>query len=316
MVALFRQTMYGIRETDDAQRCLMQMFLEEGVDYVENKKFMSPASIKDACSLLSRSEGKVVILAGGTDLMPRYNKRKPALRPDLLISLGKLDLDYIRLDGETLVIGACSTHSDISNSELVKKYVPLLAKACSEIGSPAIRNAGTIGGNVCNAAPWADSIAALLALDATVVIASENGERAMKIEEFVKGPSSTDIKRGEVLQEFNIPVMSSRHKWAWTKFGQRKGSFISIASVAANMEVDSGISRSVRIAIGAVGRIPYISQAASASIEGRQLSEALANAAGSAVSEEAKPREDGRAAGWYRQEVVGTIVKRSLNSMI
>jgi len=283
---------------------------------VENKKFISPASIQDACSLLSRSEGKVAILAGGTDLMPRYNKRKPALRPDLLVSLGKLDLDYIRQDGQSLVIGTCSTHSAISNSALVKKYAPLLAKACSEIGSPAIRNAGTIGGNVCNAAPWADSIVALLALDATVVIASEKGERSIKIENFIKGPSSTDIRRGEILQEFNIPVMSNRHKWAWTKFGQRKGSFISIASVAAIMEVDRRISRNVRIAIGAVGRIPYISQAASASIEGQQLSEALANAAGATVSEEAKPRDDGRAAGWYRQEVVGTIVKRLLNSMI
>ena len=248
--------------------------------------------------------------------MPRYNKRKPALRPDLLISLGKLDLNYIRQEGHTLVVGACSTHSDISNSSLVKNCAPLLAKACSEIGSPAIRNAGTIGGNVCNAAPWADSIVALLALDATVVIASDNGERSMKIEDFVNGPSSTDIKRGEILQEFNIPVMSNRHKWAWTKFGQRKGSFISIASVAAIMEVDSGISRNVRIAIGAVGRIPYISQTAAAAIEGQQLSAALANAAGAIVSKEAKPREDGRASAWYRQEVVGTLVKRLLNSMI
>lgn len=281
-----------------------------------NQQFYRPMDIQTACSILSKAEGTAVILAGGTDLMPRFNKRKPALRPNRLLSLCNLSLNYIRKEAQFLVIGACTTHSEISYSEAIKEHAPLLAKACSEIGSPAIRNAGTIGGNVCNAAPWADGVVALLALDATVVMANENGDRIMRVENFITGPSATDIRRGEFVKEIRIPVMSGQYKSAWTKHGQRKGNLISVASVAVNMEVDRERCRNVKISIGAVGRIPYIAKSASDIIEGKKLSEALAKEAGRIVSDEAIPREDSRATAWYRRKVIGTLVQRVVTSLI
>ena len=162
----------------------------------------------------------------------------------------------------------------------------------------------------------ADGVAALLALDAAVVIASEGGERFMKMADFVKGPSVTDIGRGEIVKEFHVPVMSAGHKWGWCKQGQRKGSAISVASVAVCMEVRDGLCRDVRISVGAVARMPYVSKSAAAIIEGRRLSALLAEKAGAAVSAEVNPREDSRATGWYRKKVVGTIVKRVISAMI
>jgi len=254
-------------------------------------------------------------LAGGTDLMPRFNTRRPAVRPDLLLFLGALDLDYIRLERQTLVIGACATHEDIVNSILVREHAPLLAKACSEIGSPAIRNAGTIGGNVCNRAPSADGTTALMALDASMVIASESGDRAMKLEDFVTSPFSNRLKPGEILKEIHIPVMLPDHKWGWMKQGQRRGSSFSVAAVAVRMEMHDRACSDARIAAGAVAPTPFVSKTASAILEGKPLSESLAEKVGAAVSEEADPQDDSRASAWYRKKIVGILVKRTLLAM-
>ena len=214
-----------------------------------------------------------------------------------------------------MIIGACTTHEAISSSEIVRKYAPLLAKACSDIGSPAIRNAGTLGGNVCNAAPWADGVTALLALDASVLIASATEDRLMKVVDLIKGPSQTDIRRGEILKEIHVPVMTNQHKYGWFKQGQRKGASISVVSVAVCMDVENGICRNGFISIGAAGRIPYLSIEAASIFDWQPFSEQLAEKAGIIVSEEIKPREDFRATGWYRKKVVGTIVKQVISSL-
>lgn len=277
-----------------------------------SQQFISPTDLREACSILSQAEGKTAILAGGTDLMPRFNRRRPAFRPDVLLYLGALHLDYIRIDGQTLVIGACATHEDIANSTDVREHAPLLATACSEIGSPAIRNAGTIGGNVCNRASFADGSTALMALDASMVIASESGDRSIKVEDFVTTPFMAYLKAGMIVKEFHIPVMLPEHKWGWQKLGQRRGSFISVASVAVRIGMQDGACSNARICAGAVAPTPFVSKTAPAILEGQPLSEGLAEKAGAAVSEEADPQDDSRASAWYRKRIVGILVKRTL----
>jgi CO/xanthine dehydrogenase FAD-binding subunit len=277
-----------------------------------NQQFVSPTDLREACSILCRAKGKIAILAGGTDLMPRFNSRRPAFRPDVLLYLGGLHLDYIRLDGQMLVVGACATHGDIVNSSLVREHAPLLAKACSEIGCPAIRNAGTIGGNVCNRAPYADGTTALMALGASMVIASENGDRGMKLEDFVTYPLSNSLKPGEILKEIHIPVRLPDQKWGWMKQGQRRGSSISVAAVALCMKMHGRACSDARIAAGAVAPTPFVSKNAPVILEGQPLSESLAEKVGAAVSEEADPLDDSRASAWYRRKLVGVLVKRTL----
>lgn len=277
-----------------------------------NQRFVSPTDLREACSILCQAEGRTVILAGGTDLMSRFNSRRPAFRPDVLLYLGGLNLDYIRVEGQTLVIGACATHEDMINSIHVREQAPLLAKACSEIGSHAIRNAGTLGGNVCNRSPSADGSTALMALDASMVIASESGDRTMKVEEFVTTPFTTQLRPGMIVKEFHIPAMLPEHKWGWSKLGQRRGSSISVASVAVRIGIQGGVCSNARISAGAVAPTPFVSKAAPAILEGQPLSESLAEKAGAAVSEEADPQDDSRASAWYRKKIVGTLVKRTL----
>jgi len=277
-----------------------------------NQGFVSPTDIREACSILSQAEGRTVIFAGGTDLMSRFNRRRPAFRPDVLLYLGGLHLDYIRAEGQKLIIGSCATHEDISNSSQVREQAPLLGKACSQIGSLAIRNAGTLGGNVCNGASFADGTTALIALNASMVIASANGDRSMHAEEFVRTPFNAGLKTGEIVKEFHIPVRLPEQKWGWLKQGQRRGSSFSVASVAVCLNMDDRICSNVRIAAGAVAYTPFVSKSAPAILEGQPLSEALAEKAGAAVSEEADPQDDSRASAWYKKKVVGILVKRTL----
>jgi len=274
--------------------------------------FIRPTELREACSILAQVECRTAILAGGTDLMPRFNTRRPGFRPDLLVYLGGLHLDYIRVEGQTLVIGTCTTHEAIADSSDVRNHAPLLGKACSEIGSLAIRNAGTIGGNVCNGAPYADGTTALMALDASMVIASESGDRTVKVEDFVTTPFNTYLKRGMIVKEFLIPLMLPEHKWGWLKQGQRRGSSISVASVAVRMKMNDRICSDARICCGAVAPTPFVSKTAPAIVEGKPLSEDLAAKAGAAVSEEADPQDDSRASAWYRKKIVGVLVKRTL----
>jgi len=276
-----------------------------------NQQFISPTDLREACSILGRAEGRTAILAGGTDLMPRFNTRRRAVRPNVVLYLGGLHLDYIRVEGQTLVIGACATHEDIVNSTLVGEHAPLLAKACSEIGSHAIRNAGTIGGNVCNRSPSADGTTALMALDASMVVASESGDRSMTVEDFATAPFST-LKPGMIVKEFHIPVMLPDHRWKWLKQGQRRGSSFSVAAVAVRMKMQNSICSDARICAGAVAPTPFVSKAAPAILEGQPLSESLAEKVGLAVSEEADPQDDARASAWYRKKLVGVLVKRTL----
>ncbi len=277
-----------------------------------NQRFVSPTDLREACSILRQAEGRTVIFAGGTDLMSRFNTRRPRSRPDFLLYLGDLHLGYIRAEGQKLIIGSCATHQDISNSSLVSEHAPLLGKACSQIGSLAIRNAGTIGGNVCNGASSADGTTALIALNASMVIASETGDRTVNVEDFVKTPFNTGLKQGEIVKEFQIPVRLSESRWGWLKQGQRRGSSFSVASVAVCLNLDDSVCRNVRIAAGAVAHTPFVSKTASAILEGQPLSEILAEKAGAAVSEEADPQDDSRASAWYRKKIVGVLVKRTL----
>ncbi len=277
-----------------------------------NQQFVSPTDIREACSILGQAEGRAVIFAGGTDLMPRFNRRRRAFRPDLVLYLGGLHLDYIRAEEKKLIIGSCATHEDISGSSQVREQAPLLGKACSQIGSLAIRNAGTLGGNVCNGASFADGTTALIALNASMVISSVNGDRSMQVEEFIKTPFNSGLKAGEIVKEFHIPVMAPEQKWGWTKQGQRRGSSFSIASVASCLNMNGGICSNVRIAAGAVAHTPFVSKTAPTILEGQPLSESLAEKAGAAVSKEADPQDDARASAWYKKKIVGILVKRTL----
>ena len=237
------------------------------------------------------------------------------LSPEVVISIGSSGLDYIKTEGDNLVIGAATTHTEIVRSALVREKAPLLAEATKNIGSPAIRNMGTIGGNLVNASPAADTAAALLALGARLKLVSANGERDIDVEAFFTGPGETVLQSNELLQEVVIPAQSAGSQWAWHKLGKRKADICSVISVAIALQMDSGTCSQARIALGAVAPTPLLAKRAGGLLEGKQLDGALIEEAAKAASEETSPIDDVRATAWYRRRVSGTLVKRLLSQI-
>ena len=159
--------------------------------------------------------------------MVAVNLRK--LFPEKLIYLGACGLDKINVSDGVLSIGAAATITSVMKSDLAAQNAPLLVKACRDMATPAVRNAATIGGNVCNASPAADCAVALLALGATVNMASSKGERSIAIEEFFTGPGKSVLQPGEIVTGFGIPAATAQTRSGWAKLGQRKAEVISIS---------------------------------------------------------------------------------------
>ncbi len=275
-----------------------------------NSDFIVPNEIGLACEQLKQMKGKAHILAGGTDLMVATNLRR--LFPQNLIYIGKLGLDHITVSASNLIIGAGASITDIIESADVRDKAPLLVDACREIASPAIRNAATIGGNVCNASPAADGAIALLALDASVTIVSSRGERIVALKDFFSGPGETVLETDELVKEFSIPAATTNSKHGWAKIGLRKAEIIGIVCVAVNMTVEDGKCQDVRIALGAVAPTPILATKAAAVIKGQALNDQLIDQAARTAAEEISPIDDIRASAWYRRQMTNELVARIL----
>jgi CO/xanthine dehydrogenase FAD-binding subunit len=276
-------------------------------------EFFKAADMKEACELLSKYGAKATVLAGGTDVMVFVNRGQ--LSPEVLVSIGDIGLNYIKTEDGHLIIGATTTHTEICKSEAVLKNVPLLAEACSQIGSSAIRNMGTVGGNLVTASPAADSAAALIALEAEVKLVSTKGERTVPVDSFFTGPGETIRKPDELLLEVIIPFQSSKTKWGWYKLGQRKADVCGAISAAIALQMGNGTCKKARIVLGAVAPVPLLTQKASAMLEGKKLDDALIQKAATAAAEETNPIDDWRATAWYRKRGSGAIVKRLLEKI-
>ncbi|GAI92351.1 unnamed protein product [marine sediment metagenome] len=166
---------------------------------------LEPKTVEEVCSLLSKYKGEAKVIAGGTDLLPAMRNRK--LTPGYIINIKPIaNLDYIDYDDtEGLRIGALATLCDIETSPVIREKFPMIADAASKIGTPQVRNTGTIGGNLCNAAPSADTAPPLIGLGARAKINGPNKERIIALEEFFTGPGQTVLQAGEILTEIQIP---------------------------------------------------------------------------------------------------------------
>ena len=245
--------------------------------------------------------------------MVAVNLRK--LSPEKLIYLGDCGLDGISVAGGSLAIGAAATIASIIKSDVVAQNAPLLIDACQTMANPAIRNTATIGGNVCNASPAADSALALLALGAEVNLVSSKGERSVAIEDFFTGPGQSVLASNEIVTGFSIPVKQEGAKWGWSKLGQRKAEIIGIASVAISLRLVDGKCQGVRIALGAVAPTPLLAVKAAGMLEGQALEAGLIAQVAEAAAGEASPIDDIRASAWYRKQIVTEMVARILGNL-
>lgn len=276
--------------------------------------YLEPATIKEAVAMLTKCEGRAKILAGGTDLMVQM--RAKSLSPDCVVDITYIPgLDYIKYSAKTgLKIGALTPIRTLEKSDVLAKNFPVLALAASKLGSVAIRNVATIGGNLCNAAPSADNAPSLIGLGAQVKIAGPNGERTMPLENFCTGPGSTALGTGEILVEFQVPAPPAGTKGIYLKHS-RSAIDLAIVGVGIILNMSDGTCEDAKIVLGAVAPTPIRAKKAEGMLAGKKVTAALIEKVAQMASEEARPITDVRASAEYRREMVKVLTRRGITQL-
>ncbi len=275
---------------------------------MSNVGYFAPTEVGEALKLLAEYGEKANILAGGTDLVPKINYYE--LRPDNLIFIGGLKLDYIKEEDQKLVIGAGTTWTQIATSTSVLEKAGILAEAAQLGASVAIRNAGTIGGNLANASPAADLAAALLALNAELSLKSEKEDRVVAIKDFFTGPGQTVRKPTELLTEISIPI--PKGKTSFLKLGRRKALTLSVANTGVHLIMDGNRCEDARISLGAMAPTPLRCTRAEELIKGKAVDATLISECAAEAVNESSPIDDQRATAWYRKKAGKALVARAL----
>ena len=276
-------------------------------------EYLAPKTVAEACSLLSQYGKAAQIIAGGTDLLVKMKDKE--LAPQYVVGLkGIANLDYIDYnDRDGLRIGALTTNESISGSAVIKDRFGLLSKAAATIGTPQIRNMGTIGGNLCNAAPSADTAPPLIALGAKVKLVSSKGKRIVPLEEFFTGPGKTVLQTDELLAEILVPKPSPGTRGIYLKLFPRGAVDIAAVGVAALLTLgQDGICKDARIVLGAVAPTPMRATRAEAKIKGKPGKNGVIEEAAEIAAEESRPISDVRCSADYRREMVKVLTRRVL----
>jgi CO/xanthine dehydrogenase FAD-binding subunit len=272
-----------------------------------------PKTIKEAISLLKRYNGKAKVFAGGTDLLPKMKRRE--LAPKYLIDLNGIPaLRFIKYEKDKgLRIGAATTLNEILESFVVGKHYPILTEAVSQMASTQVRNIGTIGGNLCNAVPSADTAPPLIVLGAQLKLISLQKGRTVLVEDFFKGPDRTVLGHTELVSEIQIPPPPSGGHGTYLKHTLRREMDLAIVGVAVYLALDSKrqICKDVKIALGAVAPIPLRARKAEETLRGKALDDDLIEGVAKMAAEEAKPIDDIRSSAEYRREMVWVLTKRA-----
>lgn len=276
---------------------------------------MQPKSSGDLLHILAGSGGRMI--AGGTDLLPGL-RRAPADQIVRLIDISRLaEMRFIREAGNNIEIGALSTHAAMSASPVIQKYAPALVKACSGIGAPQTRARGTLGGNLVNASPAADTVPPLLCLDSQVKLVSAAGERDLKLDEFFLGPGKTGLNPDECLYSLTFGIPSGQWGAEYLKLGRRNGMAIAVVSVGVFLTLDGdGYIDTIRVAFGSAAPTPVRGWHVETALQGNQPSSDIFARAAQAVDEDIFPIADVRASADYRRHSARVILVRALESAL
>jgi CO/xanthine dehydrogenase FAD-binding subunit len=273
--------------------------------------YHAPTSLSEALNLLAKYDGKARFFAGGTDLLVSMKKRE--ILPEHLISLkGIAELKGVHYDEkEGMKIGALVTLGEIEHSKIIQDKFCVLWDAVQVMASPQIRSLGTIGGNLCSAAPSADTAPPLIVLDASVEIISTKGKRKVLVENFFKGPGESVLNPDEILTQILIPHPLKKSSGAYLKLMRRAAMDF---AVCLSFDSEKRICRGAKIALGAAGSTPIRVPKAEQILLNKEMSETVGREAGKIASQEASPRSSIRASKEYRREMIEVLTKRAVMS--
>jgi len=271
---------------------------------VATKGYYLPQSVDEAISLLAEHGPGTLVMAGGTIAMPLINEGISL--PEKVMGLRKAGLNHVNRSNGTVEIGATTTLTQM----LTQGEIPLLAQAAQHVGGWAIRNMGTVGGNLFAPPPAGDFAVALLALDAQVKLVGEHGERVLPLAEFYTGFMTTALAPGELVTELGVPV--PKGATVYLKYGRRQANTPAVVSLAAHLVFDGERVTHARLALNGVGPHPLRATRAEAVLVGSPLSETAITEAATAAAEECEPFTDPIASEWYRRKMVKVYVHRAL----
>jgi len=281
------------------------------------KDYLFPASVEEALAMLGQYEGKARIIAGGTDLILQL--RRGEKEAQVLIDITRIpELKGIRLEGDYIVLGAVTTHAEAAESPLINSRARVLAQACRSVGSPQIRNVGTIGGNLVNAMPAADSAIALTALEAEIEVADEGGRRWVPIREFFLGVGRCCVDPSrQLVTAIRFRALGENEGSAFQRFARRRALILPILNVGVVVGWDNGVFNRAAIAVGPVAPVPFRAGKAEAVLKGAPVGEKSIEEAAVKAFEEAHPRSSLlRGSAEYRKEMVKVLVKRALREAV
>ena len=277
--------------------------------------YKTPNTIEEAIELLWQAEGKAKVIAGGTDLV--IGLRSGDYTPQSIIDITRIEgLRKIGEKNGTVSIGAAVTHSEIASSPLVKKYGKILSDAASEIGSPQIRNLGTIGGNIVNASPAADTIPPLMVLNAMGRVVSRGGEKEVLLSQLFKGPYETNLKPHELLVQITFQKLPPETKSSFARLARRDAMAIARMNVAIILQIGKNRIEDVRIAVGSVTPTPQRMSEAEAFLKGKLPDQRSLQKASLKVSEAMIQRSGIRASTSYKKPVVEALFMRAMRKAL
>jgi len=270
-------------------------------------------SVVNALELLVAHGDRAKVLSGGQSLMPAMNLR--LISPELIVDIGELaELRGIAVSGDALTIGALSRHVDLLRSPEVAAHVPLLTDAIAHVAHPAIRNRGTIGGSLAHADPASELPACMVALNATIIIRGQAGERRMAAENFFTGIYETVLSPQELLVAVELPVGRKNSAHFFHEFARRHGDY-AIAGLAAQAVVEGNVFADLRLGFFAVGDRPILTKAASR-LMNVPITSAVLSEVSAALAEELDPQDDQQATASMRRHLAKVLLVRCVATLL
>jgi len=278
-------------------------------------EYLRPNNLDEALTALAGCSGKGRVLAGGTDLVLLL--QQGLVKPSRIIDISNIpELSFIREEDGCLKIGAATKMRDIETSRSVRAKIPMLAEDAQLLGEIGVRNLATIGGNLCNASPAADTAPPLLVLDASVKVKKAESERTLKLSDFFLHVKKTVLGPDEILTEVTIPIPPHNAGGAFFRLAKRGGNVISIVSAAALIVLNGKVCSLARIAMGSVAPTPIRIKSAEKMLEGMEPTEATIRAAAQKAAEEIRPISDIRASAEYRKETGRVYVRKAVEEAL
>ncbi|MDE0355921.1 MAG: xanthine dehydrogenase family protein subunit M [Deltaproteobacteria bacterium] len=275
--------------------------------------YQAPGSLQEAFALLQEHGEDAKVLAGGHSLLPAMKLR--LTQPEVLVDLRRIPgLDGIRVDNDTLVIGALTTHTEVGTSEDVRRLLPGLADTASVIGDLQVRNRGTMGGSVAHADPAADLPVTLTALDASFVLASAAGERIVTADDFFVDFFTTAVEPDEILTAIRIPLPSTPARTSYAKLPHPASGYVVVSAAAALTVDEAGACTGARVVLGGVAGTPHRATGAEAALTGQALTPEVMAAAAEQAADGIDPHADSYADEDYKRHMTVVYTRRAIEA--